>query len=86
MGQPKNRSGDQYDDYQAVFDVVACLQCVVPEVKHLRDLGAKTNQEKQERTVLKKVSPHFYPLMPICRPAVRKNARSRIHIIVLLHA
>lgn len=68
MGQPKHRSGDQNDDHQAVFDVVACLQCMVPEVKDLRDLGAKTNQEKQERTELKKVSPHFYPLMPSAGP------------------
>ena len=59
MGQPKTGSGDQNHDHKAVFDVVACLQRVVPEVKSLSDLGAKTNREQQKRTELKKVSPHF---------------------------
>jgi hypothetical protein len=59
VGQSKTGSGDQNHDHEAVFDVIACLQCVVPEVKGLRDLRAKTNQEKQKRTELKKVSPHF---------------------------
>jgi hypothetical protein len=59
VGQSKTGSGDQSHDYQAVFDVVACLQCVVPEVESLRDMAAKTNQEKQNRAELKKVPPHF---------------------------
>jgi hypothetical protein len=59
MSEPKTGSGDQNHDHQAVFDVVACLQGVVPEVKSLRDMAAKTNHEEQKRTELKKVSPHF---------------------------
>jgi len=59
MGKPKTGSGYQNQDHQAVFDVVACLHCVIPEVKRLRDMAAKPNQEKQKRTELKKVSPHF---------------------------
>jgi hypothetical protein len=59
MGEPKTGSGDQNHDHEAVFDVAACLQGVVPEVENLRDMAAKTNQEKQERSELKKVSPHF---------------------------
>jgi len=59
MGQSKTGPGDQGHNDEAVFDVVACLQCVVPEVKSLRDLGAKTNEENQKRTELKKVSSHF---------------------------
>jgi hypothetical protein len=59
MGESKAGSDDQDHDHQAVFDVVACLQCVVPEIESLRDLGAKTNEKKQERTELKKMPPHF---------------------------
>ena len=59
MGDPKAGSHDQDHDHQAVFDVVSCLQRVIPEVESLRDLRAQTNQEKQKRTELEKVSPHF---------------------------
>jgi hypothetical protein len=55
----KTRTSDQSQDHQAVFNIIACLQCVVPEVECLCDLAAKTDQQKQERTELKKVSPHF---------------------------
>jgi hypothetical protein len=52
-------SGDQSHEDQAVFNVIARLQSVVPEVECLRDLGAKTDQQKHECTELKKGSPHF---------------------------
>jgi hypothetical protein len=74
VGEPKTGSDDQNDDHQAVFDVVACLQGVVPEVKGLRDLAAKTNQEKQKRTDLKKVSPHFTLVMPSAGSECEKHA------------
>ena len=59
MGEPKTRPSDQSHYHQAVFSVIACLQCVVPEVERLRDMAAKTDQQEQKRTGLKKVSPHF---------------------------
>lgn len=59
MGKPKTRTGDQSHHHQAVFNVIARLQCVVPEVKCLRDMAAKANQQEQKRTELKNVSPHF---------------------------
>ena len=58
MGEPKAGSDDQDHSHQAVFDVVACLQSVVPKIEGLRNLGAKTDQKKQKRTELKKVSTH----------------------------
>jgi hypothetical protein len=45
---------------------------VIPEVESLRDLGAKTNQEKQERTELEKGSPHF-AFDAICGLGARKT-------------
>jgi hypothetical protein len=60
VGDPKTRSGDQSHHHQAVFNVVACLQCLIPEVEYLRYVAAKTNQQEQKRTELKKLSPHFY--------------------------
>jgi hypothetical protein len=65
MGQPKTCSGDQSHDYQAVFNVIACLQRVIPEVESLSHLRAKTDREKQKRTELKKVSPHVTLSMPL---------------------
>ena len=68
MSDSKTRSGDQSHDHQAVFNVIACLQCVVPEVEGLRELAANTDQQKQERAELKKVSPHFiFRSVPIPR-------------------
>jgi hypothetical protein len=61
VGEPKTHSGDQSHHHQTVFNVIARLQCVVPEVECLRDMAAKTNQQKQKRTELKKVSPQLYP-------------------------
>jgi len=59
VSDAKAGSGNQSHGHQAVFNLIACLQCVVPEVECLHDLAAKTDQQKQERTELKKVSPHF---------------------------
>jgi hypothetical protein len=59
VGQRKNRSGDQSHYDHAVFSIIACLKCVIPEVEYLRDMAAKTNQQKQRRTELKKLLPHF---------------------------
>ena len=55
MGEPKARSCDQSHHYQTIFNVIARLQSVVPEVECLRDMAAKTNQQEQKRTELKKV-------------------------------
>jgi hypothetical protein len=72
VSDPKTRSGDQSHHHQAVFNVIACLQCVVPEVECLRDMAAKTDQQKQKRTELKKVSPHF-TLLSRCKFRVQKG-------------
>ena len=77
MGESKTCSGDQGYNHQAVFNVIACLQRVIPEVESLRDLRAKTDREKQKRTELKKVSPHSTPLM---RFAVSARAKRRLPI------
>jgi len=58
VGDPETSSGDQGHRHQAVFNVVAGLQRVIPEIEGLRDVAAKTNQQKQKRTELKKLSPH----------------------------
>jgi hypothetical protein len=60
VGDPKTSSGDQRHHHQAVFNVIACPQCVVPEVECLRYVAANTNQQEQKRTELKKLSPHFF--------------------------
>jgi|GraSoi2013_100cm_1033763.scaffolds.fasta_scaffold04884_4 hypothetical protein len=62
MSEPKNCSGNQSHNYHAVFNVTARLQRVVPEIERLRDMAAKTNQQKQKRAELKKLSPHFIVL------------------------
>lgn len=72
LGEPEDRSGDYSHDDQAVFNVVACLQRVVPEVEGLRDMAAKTNQQKQKRTELKTMSPHF-TVLSRCKFRVRKR-------------
>ena len=59
MDKPKTNSGNQSNDDQAILNVTARLQCVVPEVECLRDMAAETNQQKQQRTELKKVLAHF---------------------------
>ena len=59
MGEPKTRSCDQSHHYQAIFNVIARLQSVVPEVECLRDMAAKTNQQEQKRTELKKLLTHY---------------------------
>ena len=58
MGQTERRSGDQSQYHQAVFDVVACLQRMVPVVECLSDGTAKANQQEQKRAELKKLLPH----------------------------
>lgn len=68
MGQSKTGSDDQNHDHKAVFDVVACLQCVVPEVKSLRDMAAETDHEKQNRAELKNVPLHFTVSKPLRIP------------------
>jgi hypothetical protein len=40
---PENCPGYQSHYYQAVFDVIACLQRVVPVVEYLSDRAAKAN-------------------------------------------
>jgi len=57
-GEAKNRSGEQSHHHQAVFNVIAVLECVIPEVECLRYMAAKTNQQKQKRTELKKLLTH----------------------------
>jgi hypothetical protein len=82
MGEPKTGSGDQNHDHEAVFDVAAGLQCVVPEVKSLRNMAAKTNQEKQKRTELKK-GRRTLLFDAICRLGVRKTHVARPNIPLL---
>ena len=62
MGEPKTRSSGQSHHHQTVFNVIAGLHCVVPEVECLRDMAAKTDEQKQKSTELKKLSPHIYRL------------------------
>jgi hypothetical protein len=59
MSEPKTCSGNQRHNYQAVFNVTARLQSVIPEIERLRNMAAETNQQKQKRTELKKLSSHF---------------------------
>ena len=59
MSEPKARSGNQSHNNNTVFNVSARLERVVPEIERLRDMAAKTNQQKQKRAELKKLSPHF---------------------------
>ena len=82
MGEPKTRTGDQSHYHQGVFDVIARLQCVVPEVEYLRNMTAKTNQHKQKSTELKKVSPHF--TRGCCMQARREESARSIPTILLL--
>ena len=62
MSDPKTGSHNQSHNHHAVFNIVACLKCLVPKVECLCDLGAKTDQQKQECTELKNTSPHFVVL------------------------
>jgi len=82
MGESKTRSGNQSHNHQAVFNVIASLEGVVPEVEGLRDMGAKADQENQKRTGLKKVLPHF---TLGCRLQARlaENARGPPNILPL---
>jgi hypothetical protein len=57
-GRSRTSSGDPSHHHQAVFHVVAGLQGVIPEVECLGYVAAKTDQQKQKRTELKKLSPH----------------------------
>jgi hypothetical protein len=59
MSEPKTCSGNQRQNYQGVFNVTARLQSVIPEIERLRNMAAETNQQKQKRTELKKLSSHF---------------------------
>jgi hypothetical protein len=59
VDEPETSSSNQSHDDQAVLNVTARLQCVVPEIECLRDMPAKTNQQKKKCTEFKKVSPHF---------------------------
>lgn len=83
MSEPKTCSGDQSYNHQAIFNVIACLQRVIPEVEGLRDLRAKTDREKQKRTELEMVSPHISPLMPFAFSARAQNAGCRSKILIL---
>jgi hypothetical protein len=60
---------------------IACLQSVVPEVENLHDMAAETNQQKQKRTELKKVSPHFTP--GCCLQARRAESARSLPTILL---
>ena len=53
-GEAKNRSGDQSPHHQAVFNVIAFLECVIPEVEcpHGRkDKSAKAETHRIEEVV-----------------------------------
>ena len=80
MGEPKTGSGDQNHDHEAVFNVVACLQCMVPEVESFRNMAAKTNQEKQKRPELKKLSPHLTVSKP---PQIPRAEGDTLTILVV---
>ena len=61
-------------NHHAVFNVTARLESVVPVIERLRNVAAETNQQKQKRTGLKKLSSHFTVLG--CRKfRVRKSAQ-----------
>ena len=77
-GESKDRSGDQSHHDQAVFNVIAFLECVIPEVECLCYVAAKTNQQKQKRPELKKVSPHFPVLGPRLSFALKSAFQSLI--------
>jgi hypothetical protein len=72
--EPKTRAGDQSHHHQAVFNVIACLQRVIPEIECLRYMAAKTNQQEQKRAELKKLPPHFDRLSPSHIPRAEEDA------------
>jgi hypothetical protein len=43
VDEPKARSGNQSQDHQIVFNVIARLQGVIPEVECFSDMAAETN-------------------------------------------
>jgi hypothetical protein len=59
MSEPKTCSGNQSHNHHAVFSVTARLESVIPGIEHLRNRAAETNQQKQKRSGLKKLSSHF---------------------------
>jgi hypothetical protein len=79
MSEPKTCSGSQSHNHHAVFNVTARLESVIPEIKRLRNMAAETNQQKQKRTGLKKLSSHFTVLG--CR---KFRVRSSAHDLVIL--
>lgn len=86
-GEPKNRSGDQSHHHQAVFNVIAFLECVIPEVECLCYMAAKTNQQKQKRTELKKLLTHYTVLgrpIPRAEEVAPPNYTSWLHRKLLI--
>lgn len=74
MSEPKTCSGNQSHNHHAVFNVTARLESVIPGIERLCNMAAETNQQKQKRTGLKKLSSHFTVLG--CRKfRVRKSAQ-----------
>ena len=43
VDEPKARSSNQSQDHQIVFNVIARLQGVIPEVECFSDMAAETN-------------------------------------------
>jgi hypothetical protein len=62
MSEPKTCSGSQSHNHHAVFNVTARLESVIPKIERLCNMAAETNQQKQKRTGLKKLSSHFIVL------------------------
>ena len=82
MGEPKTCPGDHSHYHQGVFNVITRLEGVLPEVECLRDMAAKTDQQKQKRTELKKSSLHSF-LWRRLPPWRAENARSLLTILLL---
>ena len=74
MSEPKACSGNQSHNHHAVFNVTARLESVIPVIERLRNMAAETNQQKQKRTGLKKLSSQF-TVLGFRKLRVRKSAQ-----------
>jgi hypothetical protein len=72
MGQSKTGSGDQNHDHQAVFDVVACLQCVVQKSK-ISATCAHTQTNRSRRSPNWRKCRRTLPFDAICRLGVKRT-------------
>ena len=59
MSKPNSCSRDQRHDDSAVFNVVPCLERVIPIIEKLRHMSPNAKRQDQDRTELNKPSPHL---------------------------